>query len=435
MPLESGHVEVFDAAGHELLHIPVGVAGAYSADVVAPGTFYLSAHSAGYLSEIYSHLACSGSGCEPLDGTPLPLPGPNGVAGIDFTLARPATISGTVTSDSNGAALSASVELHSLEAGFLGYYYTQPGGSWSTGATLMPGTYFALALNGSYQPELYSQTPCPSSACDPAGGTPIVLGLGQVRGGVDFSLPPLGSIHGRVTASDSGAALPYADVLASTTFGFGGTSTTADSAGRYELGGLTTDAYLVRAAAVTHVSELFSNVPCDTPGFCSWTCDSSAATRVSVTLGQASVVNFALTRRGGMSGSVVAAAPGSPPIANAAVTVALIDGCGIDATETAADGSWTLPALMTGDYRVSTSGTPLHLDEAWQGIPCDEGGCNLGDAVPVHPEVITGGVDFALDLGGHDQRASARRRESRSVTGSPCDRDAYGFGQHPCWVH
>jgi len=122
---------------------------------------------------------------------------------------------------------------------------------------------------------------------------------------------------------------------------------------------------------------------------------------------------------GTLSGTVVDATDGVTPVYP--VIVALIDPVtgedppGLDAA-TDSDGFYEITAIPAGDYKVHFNAVNTangYVDELYNGIPCDNGGCGmsvLGDVIAIADELITLNVDLerAFLLSGNVTNQSAQ---------------------------
>lgn len=156
---------------------------------VEPFEVYVSAPLP-YVNQVYPAIACLEYPCSETGQTFSPSSGAV-VEHVDFALQTGAAISGTFY---EGAAVSPSLgevmlydqDFNLLWSGlFLGGYATP---AW------LPGTYYLKATSYFDYPEtpitctFYEGKPCPQVGQDPASvaPTPITIGLGEVREGVDF---------------------------------------------------------------------------------------------------------------------------------------------------------------------------------------------------------------------------------------------------------
>ncbi len=190
LPLSS-QVELHELTGDYVMTMYPSSAGNYgNGSPLLAGAYLAVAEPAdGYLGEVYSGLYC-GDDCNPLPGISISVTDGSETSGIDFVLPRSAAVTGTVTAESSGQPLSTVyVYLYDESGSYLTYGYCDLLGQYFINDGIEPGTYFAFTWNnGSYFDEAYDDIPCDSSNCAVALGTPITVGLGEVRLGVDFAL-------------------------------------------------------------------------------------------------------------------------------------------------------------------------------------------------------------------------------------------------------
>jgi hypothetical protein len=295
-------------------------------------------------------------------------------------------ISGTVT-DSSTAAPIADVDVDVFDAGgfFVDSTATGADGGYVT-ANLPSGDHFVRTRSTDHQDELYDDLPC-IGGCVAFQGTPIPVGTGTTAG-IDFALDLGGSISGTVTDGEHPLQNVAVQVLTSAGFlleaGFSG----AD--GSYRVGGLEPGTYFVRTASVSHVNELYDDLPCI------FQCDHTVGTPVSVTAGaETTGIDFSLDAGGTISGAVSDEATGDPL---GAILLEVYDETGelLLVRFTAQDGTYSRGGLPGGTYYVLTA-TDTHTNELYDDLPCHTG-CDVltGTPVPVTPGLTTAGIDFAL---------------------------------------
>jgi hypothetical protein len=169
-----------------------------------------------------------------------------------------------------------------------------------------------------------------SAAGFTSGSQTASVNAGTTTQNVNFGLTPIpttGGISGRVTSASGGAPISGATVTDS-----GGTSTTTDVSGAYNLAGLTPGSHTLTAAAA---------------GF------TSGTQTAMVTAGQTtSGVNFSLTpaaTTGAISGTVTSASGG------AVIAGAAVSDSGGASTTTDGSGAYTLTGLAPGSHTLTAS--------------------------------------------------------------------------------
>jgi hypothetical protein len=168
----------------------------------------------GLVDEVWNNITCVG--CDPTDGTPIPVTIASVTTNINFSLADGARITGSVFDASNGQPLSeAPVQIFTAAGQLVGTALTDIDGNYSS-TGLTPGNYFARTRSDfigpegvvsgifGYADELFNEIDC-SSGCTVTSGTAITVGgPGTVTSGVNFTLtPPVGQAS--ITATDTTA--------------------------------------------------------------------------------------------------------------------------------------------------------------------------------------------------------------------------------------
>ena len=171
-----------------------------------------------HIPELYNNIQCNQCSSLAYDGMGDLVNLVNGVtrSGIDFSLQTGASVSGNLVNSIGLTALNEDglVYLFDVSNQVIATVITEgtntdplANGSYSIGG-LMPGTYFAQGGDwgrGFFMRQLYNGLHCPWSGCDRGGGgTPINLGSGEQRVGINFLLQYGGKISGTVTDDSTG---------------------------------------------------------------------------------------------------------------------------------------------------------------------------------------------------------------------------------------
>jgi len=387
-------VRLFSVTGAHLETYVAAADGTYQIDSLPSGTYFLVAEQSGYLTEVYDEIPCPGS-CDPTTGTGIAVVGGTTVTGIDFTLDRLGTISGTVTDAGTGSPLSGQGVTVYDDLGSPGFpIFTLSDGSYES-AGLASGTYFVRTDTSDHLDELYDGIACEPS-CDATTGTPVGVVVATQTAGIDFALSPLGRIAG--TVLEAGTATPVSGelVMAYDSAGTPSSSAATASDGSYEVRGLVPGTYRVKTATETHQNELWDDVVCDP------SCDVSTGDPVAVSSGSTtSGIDFALARRGKITGTVTESV-GGLPVASAAVNFHASDGAWIGSVYTASDGTYESPSLPDGSYHVvAAPSSATYVGQIYDGLPCtDSCTVTVGAPVAVVHETTTSGIDFVLDRYG-----------------------------------
>ena len=261
--------------------------------------------------------------------------------GIDFIIPTAGSITGTVTDGSSTAIAGAEVWAARFDSGSGGRGAVTDSSGIYTIVGLAQGQYRVQAFAGDqgFASEYYLN----AAAFDSA--TPVFVTSSNTTTAINFTLAASGSIAGTVTEANGVTPIAGVHVFANgyDTHG-GGNGTTTDGQGNYIIPGLAAGDYRVRAVP---------NDPGTVGEFYEDKGDWAEAERVTVNSGATtSNIDFSLKQGGSISGVVTRQSDGSP-VANAAVWANTFNCCeGGNGTSTAADGSYTIPRLGPGEYRV-----------------------------------------------------------------------------------
>ncbi|HEY3383909.1 MAG TPA: carboxypeptidase regulatory-like domain-containing protein [Vicinamibacterales bacterium] len=407
-PLPSIYVYAYDSSGRSLSSVRTNAVGVYTRSGLPAGNYYLYAYgsvgSTGYVTQVYSGVACPQSTCSVTKGTGVTVAAGVPTTGIDFAMDPAGVITGTVTRAGNGTPLmKESVYVYNATGQLLTSTTTDGSGTYRlTG--LATGSYYVWAGSRSSEPVgyiglLYPAIPCPNATCVVLAGTPVAVSGGATTANINFALAPSGTISGAITDGSSGAPVVGASVSAWDQAGKVIATISASITGTYTLSGLPTGTYFVKASntALGYVGKVYAALVC--PGSA---CSPAAGTPVAVTAGAATPgINIALSKSAGsISGLVTDAATGGG-IAGS-VTVNAYDVLGRVAGSTpVSSGSYTITGLPVGTYRVATANSVGWLNRMYSGVAC-AGDCDprVGTPVAVAASATTWGIDFALTLGG-----------------------------------
>jgi len=198
-------VRVFNANGDSVA-VGRNVIGQYITGSGLPaGTYYVVTENASsytgtgyvsYLNEVYGgqlfeDVACAPTRCGGVTtGTPVVVALGATTEGVNFVLDRGGRITGTITDAATSAPVtSVPVRIYNASGAYVATATSASTGIYTTGQGLPPGTYYAVAGEGSgYARQLYSGLPCPSVGCDVLTGAPIVVSGAATTAGVNFAL-------------------------------------------------------------------------------------------------------------------------------------------------------------------------------------------------------------------------------------------------------
>jgi hypothetical protein len=373
-----------DANGDYSMSLPAGLYGVMTQD------------THGHINEIYDNIKCS-STCDTSNVTLIDVT-TTAVTGIDFVLDPGARVSGTVTNSSNGQPI-AGVRVYLVPT--IGDQFpftagiTDATGNFITAGGAATGNVIAVTENFlGFQDEVYDNIKC--LGCDVGDlGTPIAVTSPTTTSGINFALDPGAQITGNVTDSNS---TPLANVEVSV---YGPqnwvASTFTDGSGNYSTPGLPTGSYRVgtRNGGML-VDELYNNVTCPDQ----W-CDVLTGTIIPVTAPNAAAgINFVLSAGGRISGTVTAAAGGTP-LEDVVVGILNSSGAFVTGAQTDSNGAYMTGAMPPGTYFAVVTGVPGFANQIYNGGTCGIF-CNTanGTGINVVANQTNSGINFALQPGG-----------------------------------
>jgi hypothetical protein len=207
-----------------------------------------------------------------------------------------------------------------------------------------------------------------------------------------------GIISGTVTNAVSGAPISGVSVNIYNSSGSYVGSATSNASGLYTRSNLSPGTYyLATSNSLGYLDELYNDIRCGSSCY-----PYTAGTGVSVAAGTTtSEINFALTPGGTIAGLVTADGSGTPL---GGVQVSIYDSAGNQtaSVSTNASGAYSKNGLPPGSYYLVAFNSLGYLNELYDNISCS-GGCwpyTAGTPVTVAVGATTGGVSFALSLGG-----------------------------------
>jgi protocatechuate 3,4-dioxygenase beta subunit len=399
-------VTAFDVGGFIAGSAQADASGNYTIAGLRPGTYRLrTANLSGYVNQIWNGVACTPTPCLIGSGTPVTLSAGN-VGGIDFSLTRGGTISGTATDTFNNPLPTATAFLYDAN----GTEITSApvaNGIWEFSG-LANGTYYVLIRNSSgLIDQLWNNIPCPAGACNIAAtGTPIVLtGTEPGRAGgksgpanINLRLPPGQTISGTVTDATTSQPIPGVTVYFFNAAGVEVGQATTNALGQYvSEGGLAAGSYraattngVTRGAADGYVNRLYSGQNC------LLACNFAGGTPISVTSTPTTGIDFALSKAGpGMTGTVRDVL-GNPL---ALITIRVFDASGTLAgvARTNSVGVFRLDGLPAGNYFARTVNDFGYQDRLYGGAICGTG-CDplAGTPIAVPATTQVQNIDFTL---------------------------------------
>ena len=338
------------------------------------------------------------------------------------------TISGRVTTSTGTGIEGVAVEALSEDLDPLDYTFTDSAGNYVI--TDLPNVvvYVVTYNELGYIDEWYDNIMVPGN-WDAFGATTLDLGSAATRTNIDFALALGQSISGTVKNS-SGIGLVDIEVDAyqpdGTPYGF---AYTTDTSGVYHITGLPAGQYYVGTSNdAGYIDEWYNDIP--VPG--NWDPVEAEATKVNVTSGNATSINFALATGKSISGTVKNAS--GTGLANVEVTAFAPDGSVYgDTYTTDTSGVYHMTGLPAGQYYVGTYNGAGYIDEWYNNIPMP-GNYDPVAAGAIKVNVTSGNatsINFALATGksisGTVENSSGTGLVDVGVDASGSDGSYYGF--------
>ena len=167
--------------------------GAFTVTGLAPGAYFVTVVSNGYVRELFGGVHWSPTTeAVLLSSTPVAVANGQTTQSVDLALDRAATITGRVgRAPSNAAVEDAPVVVYRAGTGEVETITTtNASGSYTTG--LLPAGTFFVATDANLANQVYNGVPCPGGACSGpfavANGAGIPVSAGGTATGIDFTL-------------------------------------------------------------------------------------------------------------------------------------------------------------------------------------------------------------------------------------------------------
>ena len=371
--------------------------GSYTVGGLESGTYFALAVVSSYQTQIWDGILCSEDpwDCDARWGAEISVTNDTTISGVDFSLPRFGSLSGTVTDGASGDPLEGAVVHAQKPSGSsLGIGRTNSEGIYQISG-LAPDSYFVLSTPPlDYLQELYDGVLCPHP-CQVTTGTPVQVELNSNTLNIDFQHELGGSIAGTVTSAETGLPLSIGRVEILDTEGHRIGSDSVGNDGQYLVERLPPGNYLALTTQhFYYADELYDDV------YCHQGCGFSSGKLISVGLSEdVTGIDFALEVAMSGTGAIqgtVQADPSGAPLPDIQVTLYDAFGMSVHQRWTDALGNYNFDGLTPGIYFVRTHGNETHADELFDDMPCEED-CIvlLGSAVTVADEVIAG-IDFRL---------------------------------------
>jgi len=352
--------------------------GVYTITGLTTGDYRLYASGTGFVTEYYT--STGGTTDSNLAET-VPAASDTTTSGIDFSLARPGSISGVVRDNFGNPIPGASISATRTECCGSGSTTTDANGAYTV-TGVAQGSYRLRASAQNYVAEYYTST---GGTTDEAAAEPVSISESTAAQNIDFSLTKLGVITGTVRDT-AGNPIQGASVYASRTQCCDSGSASTDANGVYAITGLSSGDYHLHASRSGFVTEYYTSTGGTTN---SNLAEPVATGNDTITSG----IDFSLARPGSVSG-VVRDNFGNP-IPGASISATRTECCGSGSTTTDANGAYTVTGLAQGSYRLRASAQNYVAEyyTSTGGTPDS----NAAEAVPVPDEGgVVPGIDFSL---------------------------------------
>ncbi|HEY3383078.1 MAG TPA: carboxypeptidase regulatory-like domain-containing protein [Vicinamibacterales bacterium] len=373
-----------------------------------PGTYYARSNSNDtHINEVYNNLPA----WTPItSGTPIVVAGTATTTGIDFALDAGGRIAGRITDAANGNGLSVGVTAYDPSGRWMAGIGTDPAGYYTLSG-LPAGNYHVITNNSlGYINQAYNNVVCLN--CAATTGTTVAVTVGATTGGINFALNAGGRIAGRLTDAGTGLAISGNDIWVNvhdaTGRHLGGAS--PDASGNYSTSfGLPSGTYYAGTDnRRRYINQVYNGL--------SGPRNVTSGTPITVVAGVATNgIDFALAAGGAISGRATAASSGTP-LSGLGVSFFDASGAYAGGMSTDASGNYVSTGLSAGTYYVRTDPFGAYIQTAYLNQICL--GCAITTTTPVivSQGQTTGGIDFALVVGG---QISGRMTNAADGTGAP----------------
>jgi hypothetical protein len=390
VPITNAVVDAYNSSGEVAASTTTAADGTFSVNGLASGSYRVgfaappSSLSAGanYLPEFFSGASTLSS------ATAVSVSAGSATAGINAKLAAGGEIQGTVTDATSDAVSNLSVTAYNSAGAAVGTTTTASDGSYAIDA-LASGAYRigfgGPALSGpapNYAPQFYGGDSL-------ADAKAVSITAGAAASVVNAELTNGGTVSGTITDA-FGAPLGGVSAEAFDASGnlVGNGATSADGTGDYTITALPSGSYRIgfdTGCCADYVTQYSGNEP-----------TLASAQLVPVTPGGATGgVDAAMVAGGDIAGTVTDA--DGDPLPGVTVEAIASNGVAVTSTGTAADGSYALVGLTSGNYSVEFEGFAgsLQIEPEFYGSSATLAGAT---AVQVSAGAPTAGIDGQVVL-------------------------------------
>lgn len=296
--------------------------------------------------------------------------GAGGAVLLDVAAAD-ATIAGKVTDSASGQGLMFPQIVLFASNGNYVYSNANVDANGNYSVAVAAGSYYVRATAALHVDGLYPHAQCGLTNyyfsidhCATQNAVLVVASSGATTAGTDIQLDLGRRIAGTVR-DPSGQPLPNATISLNNVGGNGGTSTTADQFGRYQLSTLPSDTYHALASANGYGSQLYDHVACGGPLLTD--CDLNQGTPLTISSQDLLGIDFNLPRLATIHGTV----HNLPATANATITVVSLGGSYVAQGYTDQQGNYSVGPLTVGQFYVFAS-SQGYFSQIFPGIDCGQ---------------------------------------------------------------
>jgi hypothetical protein len=323
LPLSGVSVIAYTDYGRRVTSASTNASGVYQLSGLIGGSYLIefAPFSGASTGEWYPN--ASG----PLAAAPVVVPAGGAVPGVDAQLADGARFSGNVTGQGGGPLQSVSVSVYDASGQQVASASTDAAGNYTTRPGLPSGSYrIGFGGVGNFLDGFYNNAPSLDAA------TPIAVVAPELRGGVDATLSPGGSIAGTITSAATG--LPIGGIWVTASGDGGSAYDITGPDGAFTVSGLGSGSYELQASPSSETVNLVAG----------------SRTAEVVAPGTTAGADIALAAGASLSGTVTG--PGGAPLSGITVFVAGDEHNYQRYASTNAAGLYSFTAMPSDSYRV-----------------------------------------------------------------------------------
>lgn len=245
-PISGVWVTANDLAAVIVSGSTTNASGEYTVSGLVTGDYLVEAYSEFYVSQWYNRVDT------PNKATRVHVTINQNTPGINFTLSRGASISGTVKNKSNVGISNSTVTVFDSLFSSIAFQYADNAGVYSVPRLPIGKRLYVVASASGYSTRWYVNATTSDLA------TAIVLQDEEKREHIDFTLSVAGSISGRIL-DDANNPLAFSNVFVLDSMGGNPGYGYADAQGNYVVSNLPNGKYFVRASSGGYVDQWFDH--------------------------------------------------------------------------------------------------------------------------------------------------------------------------------